>query len=499
VIGDVVLALRRDAFASTVSHDLSFFDRFASGRIVSRITSDTQDIGQMVTLVTDLVNQVVQMAILGVVLWRISPRLTLLMLGWAPTVMLLALGWRRIARDVTRQGLRAMAEVNAKIFETVAGIAVAKNFRRESTVYAEFDAVNRSSYRINVRRGFALATVFPALNALSGMGTAILVYVGGLTVIEGAIAVGAWFLFLQSLDSFWSPLMNMSAFWSQVQAGLSAIERVFALIDAEPAVVQIGHEPVDRLSGAVEFDHVCLRYDTGEVVLPDFSLSVAPGETLALVGHTGAGKSSVARLIGRLYEYQSGQLRIDGRDIRALDLAEYRRRMGIVPQVPFLFSGSVADNIGYGRPGAQPGEMESLASRIGKGNWLAALPDGLDTHVGERGSRLSMGQRQLVALLRVLWQDPGIFILDEATASIDPFTEAQIQEALELVLAGRTSIVIAHRLSTVRSSDRIVVMAGGRIIEQGTHDDLMARGGHYAELYSTYFRHQSPDYSAGAE
>jgi ATP-binding cassette, subfamily B, bacterial len=494
IIGDVVLALRSDAFVAAMGHDLAFYDRFAAGRVVSRITSDTQDLGQTVNLLSDLISQTVTMVILGVVLFTISPRLTVLLLAWAPIIMLLALAWRRAAREVTRQGSRVMAEVNAKILETVSGIAIAKNFRRELTVYDEFNAVNQRSYRVNLRRGLTLATVFPALNALAGIGTALLVYFGGLSVVSGSILLGSWYLFLQSLDSFWMPLMNLSSFWSQVQAGLSAIERIFALIDVAPEVIQRGAETIPELKGDIRFEQVGFRYATGEVVLPSFSLHVAAGETLALVGHTGAGKSSIARLVARFYEFQSGQLLIDGRDIRTLDLAEYRRHLGVVPQAPFLFSGTVADNVRYARPDAGEEEIERLSRRIGDGEWLAALPQGLGTDVGERGARLSMGQRQLVALMRVLLQKPVIFILDEATASIDPFTEAQIQEALNLILAESTSIVIAHRLSTVEVADRIIVMADGQILESGTHLDLMRAGGHYAELYDTYFRHQSPDY-----
>lgn len=499
-IGAVVLALRRDAFAASVGHDLSFYDSFASGRIVSRITTDTQEFGQTITLIADLVGQVVQILILAIVLFSISPRLTFLLLMWAPVVFVVALGFRSLARRVTRQGFRATADVNAQIFETVAGIGIAKNFRRESTIYGEFTGVNRRAYGINLRRGFVLATVFPALNVLIGFGIAILVYAGALSVLAGAIAVGAWVLFLQSIDAFWFPLMNLSAFWSQFQAGLAAIERVFALIDARPAVVQAAEEPVPELAGEIRFEGVCFHYGSeGPVVLPALDLHIRPGESLALVGHTGSGKSSIARLVARLYEFQAGRLLIDGRDIRGLDLRDYRRHLGIVPQSAFLFSGSVADNIRYARPGAADAEIEALARRIGGGEWLAALPEGLATDVGERGGRLSLGQRQLVALMRVLLQRPAIFILDEATASVDPFTEAQIQEALELILADSTSIIIAHRLSTVRAADRIVVLSAGRIIESGGHEALMAAGGHYAELYDTYFRHQALDYRVRAE
>jgi ABC-type multidrug transport system fused ATPase/permease subunit len=228
-------------------------------------------------------------------------------------------------------------------------------------------------------------------------------------------------------------------------------------------------------------------------VLDQFSLAIPAGQRLAVVGHTGAGKSSLARLITRFYEFQGGRILVDGLDVRSLDLAQYRRQIGLVPQVPFLFTGTVAENIRYGRPEASDAEVVAAAARIG-GDWVADLPQGLASEVGERGARLSLGQRQLVALARVLLQNPRIFILDEATASVDPFTEEQIQAGLDVVMAGRTSIVIAHRLSTVRTADRIIVLRKGEIIEEGTHDELLARGGHYAELYTTYFRHQSLEY-----
>jgi ABC-type multidrug transport system fused ATPase/permease subunit len=306
---------------------------------------------------------------------------------------------------------------------------------------------------------------------------------------------------MQAMGFFWWPLISIASFWSQFQNGLAAAERVFSLIDADPKVVQTASEPVSGLTGSLAFRHLQFTYTPvvtdargGEVVLPDFTLEIRPGETLALVGHTGAGKSSIARLIARFYEFQAGELLVDGRDVRRLDLGQYRRHLGIVPQEPFLFSGSVLENIRYGLPGATDEQVCAAVERISGGDWLADLPKGLDTDVGERGASLSMGQRQLVALARVLLKDPAILILDEATASVDPFTETQIQEGLAAVMAGRTAIVIAHRLSTVRHADRIIVMDHGRIIEEGTHASLMAGGGHYAELYNTYFRHQSLEY-----
>ena len=491
---DIVLTLATDAFKASMGHDLSFFDDYSSGRILSRVTSDTRDFGQLISLVTDLVSQIFGAMILGIVLLRTDWRLAMIAFTLIPIVFFLAVSYRKLARQVTKRGMQAMANVNAAIKETVSGIAVAKNFRQEGSIYNDFDAANQTSYGVNVQRGLVLSTVFPSLNALGGIATALMVYFGGLSAAQGVVTVGAWYLFLLSLDRFMFPIMNLSSFWTQVQNGLSAAERVFALIDAEAAVIQIENNPILALNGQIDFEHVCFRYKENEQVLDDFSLHVHPGETLAIVGHTGAGKSSLAKLIAQFYEFQEGNISIDGQDIRRYDLLEYRKHLGIVSQTPFLFSGTVEENIQYACPLVEKCEIESIAQQIGNGEWLETLPQGLRTEVGERGARLSMGQRQLVSLMRVLVQRPAIFILDEATASIDPFTEWQIQQALNLILAKTTSILIAHRLSTVKSANRIIVIDNGKIIEEGNHINLLNSGGHYASLYNTYFRHQSLAY-----
>jgi ATP-binding cassette subfamily B protein len=497
VVGDVILNLRTLAFRAAVEHDLSFYDQFSSGRIASRINSDTNDLGNLVVIITDVSAQIFQAILLGVVVIRTEWHLALILFAFLPFCFALGLGFRSLARRVTKSGMQAMADVNSAIKETVSGIAIAKNFRQEASIFDTFNAANQTSYRVNVWRGFILSLVWPSLNTLAGIATAALVYAGGLSAAQGAVTIGAWYLFIMSLGRFFDPVMNLSAFWSNIQSGLSAAERIFALMDTESNVIQTEKLDVPLLKGEIKFENVSFRYAENEPVLIDFNLTIRPGENLAIVGHTGAGKSSLAKLIARFYEFQSGKVLVDGRDIRSFDLQQYRRQLGIVSQVPFLFSGTVAENIRYACPDrdcTSDADILSIARRIGDGEWLETLPDGLNTVVGERGAMLSMGQRQLVALMRVLMQRPAIFVLDEATASIDPFTEWQIQQALNMILAESTSILIAHRLSTVKAADRIIVLEKGKIIEEGNHNGLLARGGHYATLYNTYFRHQSLAY-----
>ena len=520
VVGDTIWRLRSDAFAKAMAHDLSFYDENAAGKVVSRITTDTEDFAGVIALVADLVSQLMLVVFFFAYLMRISSLLTLLLVAMAPFAILVAIGFRKLARFVTLNAKRVTAEVNARIQESIAGVSVAKAFRRERSLWTGFKADNALAYRFHLRRGVVMQLIFPVVAIASGVGNGIIAYAGGGSVRSGQVSLGQWFLFMQAVGYFWWPMLNIASFWSQLQDGLAAAERVFSLVDREPKVRQTVQAATDTTAASITttasittvatghegtglegirgrplvFDGVRFAYSSKETVLDGFSLAIGAGEKLAIVGKTGAGKSSIVKLLCRFYEFQNGSILVDGQDIRTMELDTLRSSIGLVSQDPFLFPGTVMENIRYARPAATDAEVEVAARSLGRGDWVDDLPSGLETATGHRGSSISMGQRQLVALSRVLLKDPALFILDEATSSVDPFTEAQIQEGLETVMVGRTAIVIAHRLSTVRFADRIIVLDQGRILEEGSHEVLLESGGHYAGLYDAFFRHQSIDY-----
>lgn len=494
-IAEVTLDLRKDATNSVIQHDLSFFDKNPVGKIVSRINTDSNDFAQTIDLTIEVISNFIVMIIIILFLFLINTILTLGILLLIPVFFLIALSFRKLARKMTLLGQRSLASVNAFVKESFSGIQIAKTFRQEEKLYTEFEMVNNQSYTVNLKRALILNSIFPILSIIQGIVLAILVYYGGNYLILGTFSVGEFNFFFQSLNILFFPLLTIASFWPQFQSGLSASERIFAIIDNPPVVVQTGNIEPLKLKGEIEFKNLVFQYDDDKKVFDNFSLKIKPGESVALVGHTGAGKSSIAKLIARFYEFQEGDIMVDGVSIRNYALKKYREQIGLIPQTPFLWSDTVENNISYGcSDGISCDDVEVALERTGGSDWVEKLPNGLQTNVGERGVFISTGQRQLVVFARVLLQDPSILILDEATASIDPFTETRIQEAMEKTMKGRTSIIIAHRLWTVRHVDRIIVIDHGKIVEQGNHNQLMKKGGTYAELYDTYFRHQSLKY-----
>ena len=493
-IAGLIKKISVDAYEATIFHDMVFFDQYAIGKIASRISTDTEDFSQMLVLTTDLFAQIIEIFLLSILLITINFRLYLYLIFVIPVIFLVATSFRTIARKTTQQGMRAISLVNSSIKESFSGILIAKNFNREDLILKEFLKANLDSYKVNLKRGMILASIFPSLNALSGVVVAYLIYVGGISIINATVTVSVWYLFILSLDRFFDPALNLSSFWSQIQNGLSAAERVFSLIDEKNKVQQMRKEEIQKIEGRIEFRNVFFHYENQRALLEDFNLTILPGQSIAIVGHTGAGKTSIARLLMRFYEFQDGEIFIDDKNIRDLDISLFRKKIGFVPQVPFLFSGSVLENICFAKSEVTENEVIKLAYEIGQGYWLDSLQDGLHTQVGERGDNLSMGQKQLIALMRVLIKKPTIFLFDEATANIDPFIELEIQQIIEKIFKLSTSIIIAHRLSTIKKCERIIVLKDGRIVEDGSHHYLIAQNGEYSQLYETYYRHQSLDY-----
>ncbi|MHA2283353.1 MAG: ABC transporter ATP-binding protein [Promethearchaeota archaeon] len=494
VVGNVMLDLRRDAGSAVLDHDLSFFDKHPIGKIVSRINTDSRDLSQTVQLTLDVISSL--FVIIFVLSFMIFMNLTLLLITIisVPLFFALALSFRKIARSRSLLGQRALASVNAYVKESFSGIQIAKTFRQEDKLYENFNEVNNISYKVNLHREYILNIMFPVLSVIQGTVLTLIIYYGGGRVLDGSISAGDLNLFLQGLSYLFMPLLTIATFWPAFQTGMASSERIFALIDTLPVVVQKNNIKPPRLKGGIEFNNVSFSYEVSNEVFEDFSLKINPGESVAIVGHTGAGKSSLAKLISRFYEFQRGKILIDGVNIRDFDLKEYRKQIGIIPQTPFLWAETIENNIKYCNKMASKEDVNNVLTISSGTDWIDDVSNGLETNVGERGRRLSMGQRQLVVFARVILEDPAILILDEATASVDPFTETRIQEALQKTIEGRTSIIIAHRLWTVRHVDRIIVLDQGKIVEEGNHDDLMAKGGTYAELYNTYFRHQSLEY-----
>ncbi|HET7369055.1 MAG TPA: ABC transporter ATP-binding protein [Gaiella sp.] len=489
-VGERMLAdLRNQLFRHLERLSMGFYERNRTGVIVSRITNDVEALDQLVTDgVTSLVQNTLLLVGTAVVLFLLDWRLALAALLVLPAMALVTAWFRSRSNRAYRSVRERLGLVTATLAEDVAGMRVVQSFTREPEQEQAFRGVNDRYRAANYRTVVLNAIYFPAVDVLSSVATAIVFGYGGWLVYHGEMSTGTLFAFALYLSNFFDPIQQLSQLYNTFLSAIAALDKIVGVLDEEPQVVD---EPdaieLPRIEGHVRFQGVRFGYGRElPEVLHGLELDVPAGTTVALVGHTGAGKSTIAKLLARFYEPTEGRITVDGHDLRTVTQRSLRSQLGIVPQEGFLFGGTVAENIAFGRPRASRDEIERAARAVGVHAFVQDLPDGYETHLGERGTRLSLGQRQLVAFARALLADPRILILDEATSSVDIGTERRIERALRELLAGRTAFVIAHRLSTIRDADLIVVLEHGVVVEQGTHDELLARRGLYTSLYGDW-------------
>ncbi len=468
---------------------LKFLEGSDAGDLMSRLVNDidamgsffSQGLSQMIGAFFSLIGIVIAMMSLD---WRLA----LASFVIVPFMLLTTGQFSRWARTAFRKTRETIGDVSSDLQEEISGVKVAQAFNRTGENVSRFSERNAANRDANVQATAVTSAFAPAMDVLSTLDMAIVAGYGGFLAVSGSITVGVVVSFLQYVQNFFRPIQQLSQMWTQAQAALAAAERIFELVDEEAEVEDLPNAiPAEHLDGRVVFEDVTFSYEEGKPVLQNVDILAEPGKTIALVGPTGAGKTTIVGLMMRFYDVDSGKIVIDGTDIRQYEQRSLRSNLGMVLQEPFLFSGSVMDNIRYGRLDASDEEVFAAAKIANAHEFILRMPSGYDTNVGERGGLLSLGQRQLISIARAILADPRILILDEATASVDTRTEALIQEALDQLLKGRTSFVIAHRLSTVRNADLVVVLDEGKVVEQGTHDALLEKGGLYAELYRRQF------------
>jgi len=493
----VVFDIRNTMFRHLQGLSIGYIDRRGVGAVMTRIQNDVSVIQDMFTdTVIGIISNVLVLVGIVVIMFWTNWKMALLAMIVMPIMIVVMRYWQRYAKAAYRATRRTIGIVNANLAESIDGMRVVQAYTREPENMRYFRKINGDNLSASIDAAKYSSILFPTVNFLSASATALILYVGGHLVFDETLSLGQLVLFIALIDRFFAPIRDLSQQYSTMQSAMAAGERIFEVLDVEPEIVDKPDAyALPPITGKVDYTHVSFGYGNREI-LHDINLHVQPGETVAFVGETGAGKSSMVNLLMRFVDVWDGSITIDGHDIRDVTQESLRSQLGIVLQDTFLFGSTIRQNIAYARNDATRAEIEEAAKEVGAHDFIMKLPQGYDTPVEERGVSLSVGQRQLISFARALLADPRILILDEATSSIDTQTEKLIQQALKRLLQGRTSFVIAHRLSTIREADKVVVMHLGEIIEMGTHDELMAQGGAYYNLYTMQWRGQDVDEAA---